>query len=263
MSDTSDTSEKSTQRKDEFSCIAFIPVYNEADILPHVVNHLIRQGIRPYIIDNWSTDGCGGYSGPFFRQWRELFPPSGPTSTYDWRDILCHIEDLSRESLTSWCMLHDADEIRRSRRSGETLLEALERFDRDGATAANFEVYNFWPVDESWDGSQDPEKHFQYYEQNSYTTLPHVKAWKNNGQPLLLSQTGGHVARQVAYAEDLILKHYPIRSTAQAARKLDRDRFPRWNPEERKRFWHVQYDELVMSRGFIKDPKTLKRWKDG
>ncbi len=149
----------------------------------------------------------------------------------------------------------------------ETLLQTLERFDRDGATAANFEVFNFWPIDESWDGTQDPEKHFQYYDQGGVDRyLPHVKAWKNNftgwHPPLSLADTGGHMARQVLpHHESLILKHYPIRSIAQATRKLDQDRFPRWNPEERKMQWHVQYDELVKSREFIKDPKTLKRWK--
>lgn len=264
----------------EFSCIAFIPVYNEADILPWVLNHLLNQGIQPWVIDNWSTDVLYPTSSVFFDRW----PLRGPSGTYDWEDILRRIEWLSMKECgtdssvpfrADWCMLHDADEIRRSPRAGETLLQALQRFDQDGATAADFQVAQFWPTDDTWDGSQDPEKHFQYYEQPGVDRfLPHVKAWKNNGQQLTLAERGGHVAvanprlplshddPSIPFKkESLILKHYPIRSTAQATRKLDQDRFPRWNAEERARNWHVQYDELVKTRKFIRDPKTLRRWE--
>ena len=95
---------------------AFVCVYNEADILPWVSDHLIRQGIEPYVIDNWSTDGCGCYQS-WLRQ-QERFPAAGPSDHYEWTAMLHRVEDLAAASTADWCMIYDADEIRRSRHPG-------------------------------------------------------------------------------------------------------------------------------------------------
>src|SRR5262249_18689754 len=117
---------------------------------------------------------------------------------------------------------------------------------------------------ESWDGTQDPETHFQYYEQLGVDQkLPHVKAWKNNGQTLHLADTGGHLAvtRGFIHPESLILKHYPIRNSDQGNRKIFRERKPRYPQEERRKGWHVQYDHLSEGMSLIRDPKELKKWQ--
>ena len=41
----------------EFNVTAFMCVFNEADILPWTLKHLIDQGVQVHVIDNWSTDG--------------------------------------------------------------------------------------------------------------------------------------------------------------------------------------------------------------
>ena len=238
-----------------FRVQAFVCCFNEADILEWTLEHLQLQEVEAYVIDNWSTDGSQHWAN-------ERFPAAGPSALYEWTAMLHRIERLAATSKADWCMIYDADEIRRSRHPGETLRDALARFDRAGWTAADHEVFQFWPVDDSYKG--DPERSLLYYERPKIDTrLPHIKAWKNTG-PVGLAASAGHWVhmpdRRVA-PEKLILKHYPIRTIAQAERKVLRDRIPRYDPAERAKNWHVQYDEVSRTREWIKRPETLTKWE--
>jgi glycosyltransferase involved in cell wall biosynthesis len=234
-------------------------VFNEADILPWTLAHLIGQGVDVHVIDNWSTDGSDRIAQQFPLAGFERFPAEGDGGVYRWRRLLQRVEALAGASRASWCVHHDADEIRRSGRSNESLLDALRRMDREGYNAADHKVLSFHPTDDFYAG--DPEGHFRHYSDDGVDNrLPHVKAWKNLGR-VSLARTGGHQAefagRRIC-PEKLILKHYPIRSSQQGARKVLRERMPRFDPVERAMSWHVQYDGLARTRQWIRDPATLK-----
>lgn len=82
--------------------------------------------------------------------------------------------------------------------------------------------------------------------------LTHVKAWKVlPGVRVDLATSGGHDVQfpgRVVAPERLILKHYPLRGPAQAARKLA-DYARRWDPAERARGWHAQYGPVPETAG--------------
>jgi hypothetical protein len=58
-----------------------------------------------------------------------------------------------------------------------------------------------------------------------------------------------------------LTKHYPIRSQTQGERKVLRERHGRWNPEEKARGWHVQYDRFEPGSSFLRD-RTELEWYD-
>jgi hypothetical protein len=245
----------------DFNVTAFMCVFNEADILPWTLKHLIDEGVDVHVIDNWSTDGSDRIANLFPLAGFEQFPAEGDGGTYEWRRLLQRVEVLAKASRASWCVHHDADEIRRSLRPGESLLDAFRRMDRDGYNAADHRVFCFQPVDELYTG--DPEAHFGYYSDDGVDNrLPHIKAWKNHGG-VSLAASGGHEAqfadRRVC-PEPLILKHYPIRSSQQGARKVLTERMPRFDPVERAMSWHVQYDRLALTQAWVRDPQTLREW---
>lgn len=242
--------------------LTIVPVYNEADILPYTVRHLLEQGCDVHLVDNWSTDGSvsdaamiamGDEDGLLTS---ERWPVDGPDPQWQWTKILQRIEEIAM-ARQGWVMFNDADEIRRSR--GETLAEGFARVRRDGMNAVSFQVFEFWPTDNFYAG--DPEQHFQFYRNGIDARLPHIKAWFSWGQRVDLHSHGGHRAdfpsRKVAPAP-WILKHYPIRSVEQGTRKL-RDRRARYAPAELARNWHVQYDGLEPA-GILRAPSTLKRY---
>jgi hypothetical protein len=185
----------------------------------------------------------------------------GKGDVFRWRLLLEGVETLASASPASWCIHHDADEIRRSSRPEESLLDAFRRMDGEGYNAADHRVFCFHPVDEFYAG--DPESHFPYYSEDGVDNrLPHVKAWKNQGR-VSLARSGGHQAefpgRRIC-PEPLILKHYPIRSSQQGARKVLQERMPRFDPMERAMSWHVQYDRLAHTQQWVRDPMSLREW---
>ncbi|HEY3043845.1 MAG TPA: glycosyltransferase, partial [Vicinamibacterales bacterium] len=104
----------------DFSVIALIAAYNEADIIEQVVTDLIHQGIQVYFMDDGSTDGtvaavqrhlgCGVVG-------IERLPQTGKDGAqpaFDWERILLRKTQLATELDASWFIHHDADEFRES-----------------------------------------------------------------------------------------------------------------------------------------------------
>ncbi len=242
-----------------FSATAFMCVLNEADILSWTIRHLVEQDVKVYVIDNWSVDGSGEIAREFPLTGYEKFPSAGPSRYFSLRPLLRRVAELAYLSGSDWCLHHDADEVRRSPRAGESLLDGLARVDKEGWTAVNFQVYCFVPTDEGYVG--DPEGYFKYY------TLDHgdckmrqVKAWKRTGERVDLASAAGHYPAFSGIAvspERFVLKHYPLRTSEQAARKVLAERVGRYDPVELSQRWHVQYAELAQTRRWLRRPDEL------
>ncbi len=217
--------------------LAIIPVFNEMDILPYTVDHLLHQGLNIHIIDNWSTDGMKDT----FRYDRfikcERFPEQ-PSKYYEWSNILKRVEEVAAQSDADWCMLNDADEIRYSNVQDEPLIDAFERVDKQRFTAVNFRTFHYI-LEEDMVGP--PEQHFTKF---TVDNVKQIKAWKNICK-VDLHSSGGHDVEfkgKDVYIPKFTLKHYPFRSQAQRQRKLFKDR--NYLPEELANGWHVHYNEL-------------------
>lgn len=249
--------------------LAIIPVYNEADILPSVLTHLEQQGCDVYVLDNWSTD-----LSPELRERIggnvERWPVERPTM-YEWTAILSRIEEIAlHRGKGRWVIFHDADEIRRvpGDWSSLTLAGALQIATITGYNAVGFRVRTFVPTDNLWKAGGNPERHFRYYrDEHVDHSLPHIKAWFQGEQRVDLHTNGGH---QAVFADrhvcphPFLLKHYPIRSQEHGARKVLKERFPRYPEKERSKKWHVQYDEYVEAPtpNFLGNPAELRKDKN-
>jgi hypothetical protein len=249
---------------------AFMPVLNEVDVLPWSLTHLHTQGVTSiHIIDGWSTDGSwenvigrfailSGFSGAITA---ERFPVEGDSHEQTCTAILKRIEDLAAESEFDWCMINDADEIRRSSRPGETLAEGIARLDAQGYNAIDHKAYAFFPTDDGYTG--DPEAYLRYFGDDMICHIPQQKLWKNIGR-VDLSTHGGHIVqfpgKRVA-PEKFVMKHYPFRTNAQAGEKI-RTRLERRCQEEHRAGWGVHYDAIRQTSNFIRDPASLTFWRD-
>jgi hypothetical protein len=83
-----------------------------------------------------------------------------------------------------------------------------------------------------------------------------VKAWKKSYDADLVTH-GGHlilVDNSKIFPLRFILKHYPLRSRAQAIKKINIDRKSRFSLEDRSKGWHIQYDAIP-----TKEDELLKR----
>jgi len=222
-----------------FTALAIIPTFNEMDILPYTVDHLLKQGCKVHILDNWSTDNTDVAFERIQGVSYEFWPRDEQPKYYEWSNILERVEEIAHNAKADWCMLNDADEIRYSNVEGETLREAFERVDKQRYTAINF-ITKHWELDTDMVGH--PEGHFTRWVEDR---IPQIKAWKNICK-VDLHSSGGHDVQfkgKDVYPDKLILNHYPFRSQEQKRRKVLQDR--NYAPEELAKGWHVHHLELA------------------
>jgi glycosyltransferase involved in cell wall biosynthesis/uncharacterized coiled-coil DUF342 family protein len=252
----------------DFSVIAIIAAYNEADIIGEVVRHLLDQGLGVYLLDHGSTDGTVAEVEPYLgrgvlhieRFSEESSGAPGDATRFAWEAILRRKEALASELDASWFIHHDADELRESPWAGLSLLEAIRRVDGLGYNAVDFEVLNFRPTHDRFRRGDDVRAAFPFYEPGDPWDRVQIKCWKKVSGPVDLVSTGGHEAifpdRKV-FPIRFILRHYPIRSQEHGERKVFRERLPRFLRAERERGWHIQYDGITERHSFVRDPGTL------
>jgi glycosyltransferase involved in cell wall biosynthesis len=242
----------------------YMPVYNEADVLPHVLRHLHEQGVSVHVIDGWSTDGSWNVMdrSEFKNVTSERFPDR-PSPIQTCTDILHRIEDLAAASDADWILYSDADEWRRSWRPEETLLDAVTRADAAGFSAIDFRVFQFYCVGDGWIPMFDPEVFFRFYDQaDCISRIPNRKLWKNVGRVQLAG--GGHEVTfpgMRIYPHKFTMKHYPFRTPAQAKAKIE-TRLARRCKEEHDKGWGVHYDQYPPGFDFCWDPAKLLYWKN-
>lgn len=252
--------------------LALIVAYNEADVIDATLRGLVEQGCEAYVIDHGSTDGTGDIA----RSWLhrgvvgvERFPedsgfPARNAETMVWADLLRRRQQLVQEHDADWYVLNDADEFREAPWPGLTLAEGFAHADGLGYNAVNFRVLNFRPTGPGFEPGDDPRASLTRYEPADVWDAPQIKAFKRPPGALDILTHGGHDVRfagRRVCPVPFILRHYPIRSPQHGARKVLRERLPRFAPEERQAGWHVQYDSLVEDgSNFTWNPSELEVW---
>ena len=244
---------------------AIIAAHNEADIIGPVVGDLIEQGLSVYLIDHGSTDGTVQAAERFLGHGLLAIEPfpfdrfPGAKETLAWTDILTRKTEVAATLDADWILHHDADEFRESPWAGLRLIEAIERVDRLGYNAIDFEVYNFWPTSDAFRAGDDPRPLFRFCEPGRHWDKLQVKCWKK-GPPIDLVSSGGHDVRfegRQVFPLRFLLRHYPVRSQEHGTRKVSLERRPRLLPQELAQGWHLQYADYVEGQTFIRDPKSL------
>jgi hypothetical protein len=248
--------------------VALLAAYNEADVIEQVVADLIAEGLSVYLIDHSSTDGTAAAVARFVDRGLlgiERFPdesgfPPEVAESFAWESLLERKEQLAQLLDADWFLHTDADELRESPFPGRTLAEAIGDVDLLGYNAIDFAVFNFVPTDDRFVPGADLRSSFRYYQPAQIFDKLQIKGWKK--QPSIdLRSSGGH---EVQFAERRIFpirfldRHYPLRSQAQAERKVFHERKPRFVEGERRRGWHVQYDVFQPGHQFIQDPSALE-----
>lgn len=250
-----------------FTVIAIIAAYNEEDIIARVVGYLIDQGALVYLLDHGSTDRTVAEVEPFLGRGLlkvERFPGDGPgpdaAGRFPWAGILRRKEALAEELDAGWLIHHDADEFRESPWEDVDLAGAIRRVDALGYNAVDFELLNFWPTHDRFRPGDDPRQAFPFYERGAPWDRVQIKCWKKTGTRVDLVSSGGHEARfpdRRVFPLRFVLRHYPIRGQGHGERKVFRERVPRFDPAERERGWHVQYDGLREGHRFIREAAEL------
>ncbi|SCY44031.1 methyltransferase domain-containing protein [Nitrosospira sp. Nsp13] len=250
-----------------FRIAAVIHTFNEFDILPEVVEHLVSQGIEIHVFDNWSTDGSWDLVNTLVTSGKvrhaERFPDKS-SGDYKWKLQLEKTAEYAAKLDVDWVMHHDADEIRCSPWYGISLRDAFAWVNSLGYSAVDFTVIDFRfltrqpQISNSY---QNNLNHFEFGRRPGH--FEQIKAWKNNTK-VDLASSGGHQAifqERSIFPLKFLMKHYPLRNALQANNKVFKDRLPRMAAEQKAFGWHKQYDAFGQA-GFVDgwDPYKLISW---
>ncbi|MDX6290155.1 MAG: hypothetical protein QOH42_1954 [Blastocatellia bacterium] len=243
----------------DFRVVAFMAAYNEEDIIVESIKKWTDQGIQVHILENWSTDKTYDLAKELETHLPvtvERFPSTGPSRHFNWGAMLERIETLSKEIDADWFIRRGADEILTSPWPGVSYRDSLYLVDQAGFNCVDHTVIDFHPVDDGFQPGTDHERYFTYFEfGKDPCNFLQRKTWKNCGQRISMVPTGGHDlpfrGRRV-YPFKFLLKHYPVRSQSHGEQKIFRERKARWNPEERAKGWHIQYDAIEEGHVFLR-----------
>lgn len=247
-----------------FRVIAMLIVYNEEDIIAACLDHLIKDGIEVYLINNWSTDRTVEIARQYLGKGVihiENFPMGGRGKYSHLAPRLRRKEQLARMLKADWFIHHDVDEIRESPWPGVNLRDGLYRVQQLGYNAVNFTMANFTPVDDSYAAGKDPAVHFRYFDWGHRPAhFQQIKVWRRNtGQPVELEWSGGHEVRfegRKVFPYRFLLRHYQFRTQAQAQKKVFKERIPL--PEEQKRrLWSILYTVIPKDYSFVRPADEL------
>ena len=246
----------------DFSVVALLAAYNEADIIGAVVGDLVEQGVQVYLLDDASTDGTVAAVEPY--RGRGLLAvervAGADGARFEWERIQRRKAELARELDARWFIHHDADEFRESPWPGVDLRTGIARVDALGYNAIDFELLNFWPTHDAFRPGDDPRAAFPCFERGDTFDRVQIRCWKKTDTLVDLASSGGHDARfpgRNVFPVRFVLRHYPIRGQAHGERKVFRERRARFLERERARGWHVQYDAAGPGASFLRDPSTL------
>jgi SAM-dependent methyltransferase len=260
-----EAAQRTTRAPADFRVVAFVPTFNEADVIEGTITALAEDGIDVYVVDNWSTDETmsiveglrgRGVVGA------ERFPATQPTTgRYWWQSIIRRTEELALMIEADWFMHVDADERRRSPWQDMSLRDAVYAVDRRGFNCIDHTVLEFFPVDERFrpgDDVEDVLRHFQFGPRPGH--FLQVKAWKNLGVRVDRASSYAHdtqFAGRRVFPYKFLLKHYPFRSSEHGRRKVFDERLPRYPPEIVARGVHTHYQDLERDHRFVRPEKEL------
>jgi len=219
--------------------IAILATYNEERFIAGCLEHLFRQGVEAYLIDNCSTDQTIGIASQYLDQGLvgiETFPRAG---VFSWRPILERKEQLAATLDADWFLQVDPDEIRLPPRSDLALAQALAQVDSQGYNAVNFLEFTFIPTQEAPDHDHPNFQLTMRWYYPFLPTFPHrLNAWKRQPGPVELTWSGGHQVRFPGLRmspESFRMRHYLFLSVPHAIRKYVERRY---NPREMETGWH-------------------------
>ncbi len=227
--------------------VAILASYNEERFIAGCLEHLFKQGIEAYLIDNCSTDGtveiAEGYLGRGLAG-IETLPRVG--GVHRWRRILQRKEELAASLDADWFMHADPDEVRLPPRSNQTLAEALAKVDEQGYNAVNFLEFTFVPTKEAPEHDHpDFMRTMKWYYPFMRNFPFRVNAWKRQPEPVDLRHGNGHRVRfpdLCVHPESFKMKHYQFLSLEQARVKyLEKKKYDAADVRKQHwRYWLVE-----------------------
>jgi glycosyltransferase involved in cell wall biosynthesis len=218
--------------------VALLASYNEERFICGCLEHLFRNHVEAYLIDNCSTDNTLALAKRYLGHGLIGFETLPRAGVYSWRPILERKEQLANTLEADWFINVDPDEIRLPPYAGISLAEAFAVVEQQGYNAVNFQEFTFIPTLEEPDHDHPnfaaTMKHYYPFGSDQRQ----IKAWRRPAGPVEFAFSGAHQVRfdgSKVSPVNFLMKHYMFLSAGHADRKYAQKAF---DPAEIKIGWH-------------------------
>jgi len=197
-----------------------MPVYNDADFIEEVIEHLISQEIPLVVLDNGSTDGtyeiCNKFLGKGILNLHQF-------KTDRFKVELVHriLYDMALLHSPDWVIRSDSDEILETGVQDHTLKQGIEQADAESYNLIQSDRYDFFMTDDDLEEAKSVKEKFRYYSYHgdciyrAWKFFPGIMADYTPHYPVFPDCKGYKISPQ-----KMIMRHYPYRSIEQAERKV-------------------------------------------
>ncbi len=241
--------------------LALLAAYNEQRFIANCLDHLIRQGVDVYVIDNSSTDATVAIAERYLGRGLVGIETMSRTELFEFERILRRKEALAACFDADWFIHLDTDEIRLAPNSRQTLNEAIHEVDEAGYNAVDFLEFTFVPTIEAPDHDHDNylETMAWYYPFRPFDRH-RLNAWKRQPGGVDLVTFAGHAVGfpgLKAAPRAFPMRHYLCLSVPHAIRKYASRRHP---PSALAAGWHRWREQLDPTRIILPSQSELRRY---
>ena len=235
-------------------------VRNEEGYLRTTLSHLVGNQVRLAVLDNESTDGTAAILDEF-ADYIDIRETVTWTGEFSLSHILSRTAAIALRITEGWVIYQDADEILESCHPHESLRQAIERIDANGANAINFDEFVFFPPRGESMADRDFRDLARHYYFHQPAPLRLMRAWRADSG--LMQTDAGHrlsESGRVLHHESLDLRHYPFLSLEHARMKYSRRQFA---AADVARGWHFHRRNVLPEDMDFPPADRLKRWEPG
>jgi hypothetical protein len=212
---------KRPPRKGNPRMLGVLLCYNDADILPDVIEHLLTNNHAIIAWDHGSDDGTAAVLDRYQSQLleRQLIPRSFDFYKL-YQAMSAHlIKNYIRDY--EWISWPDQDEILegpdRTKSYYSWVLEVLD----SKHTYVQFNNFNYWFTTEDDPAIESPAKRIHRYAVFP-DCAPRIRAWK--AKVTNTREFNHNSLKGSLYPQRFNLRHYPMRTAAQMERRIQKDR---------------------------------------
>lgn len=241
--------------------VAILASHNEERFIANCLEHLFKQGVEVFLIDNCSTDRTVEIAERYLKNGLIGIETLSTGGVHRLQLLLERKEQLATTLEADWFMHADPDEFRLPPRSDHTLAQAFAEVEARGYNAVNFMEFTFVPTQEA------PDHDHPRFQQTMRWYYPFLRrfpqrlnAWKRQSGKVELARTAGHRVQFPGlrmYPESFKMRHYIFLSMPHALQKYLSRKHP---PEALQRGWHRMRAGLTAEKIRLPSQKEMRHY---
>lgn len=247
--------DRSSSERSEIRLLGVLLCYNDADILPDVLEHLIENNHKLVVWDHSSDDETEAVLDKYGKHLVERRRIPRSVDFYDIYPAMSRNIMRNYRSSFDWVSWPDQDEILEGPDRKKSYYEHIVEVFNSGYDWIEFNNFNYWFTEEDDTSVVSPTQRLRRYCLFP-DCAPRIRSWRAKITNIRVFNHNALDGKK--YPARFNLRHYPMRSQDQAKRRLYKDRIG-----IRRGTANYHYDNIRTDMHRISIPPNMLHFDDG